>query len=240
MQSGAGTTVPRRFSLQAIVQVAIIVAGGSGKRMGAPVPKQFLLLGGKPVLCRTIEAFRRFDGAMQLVVVLPTEQIEPWRELCSKHGFTPAHTVVPGGPERFHSVREGLRQVRHDGLVAVHDGVRPLVSTELIGRCFEAGATHGGAIPVVPVPASVREVEGLRSRAVDRSKLRMVQTPQCFALPLLRKAFELPYDPAFTDEATLVERTGASVHLVEGEEANIKITTSVDMVVAEALLSIPE
>lgn len=214
---------------------AIIVAGGSGKRMGAAVPKQFLLLGGKPVLCRTIEAFWRFDGGMQLVVVLPSEQIEPWRELCSKHGFTLAHTVVPGGTERFHSVHEGLRHVRHDGLVAVHDGVRPLVSTELIGRCFSAGATHGAAIPVVPLHASVREVEGLRSRAVDRSKLRMVQTPQCFRAPLLRKAFELPYEPAFTDEATLVERTGAEVYLVQGDERNIKVTTPIDLRVAEAL-----
>lgn len=216
---------------------AIIVAGGSGKRMGTAVPKQFLMLGGRPVLCRTIEAFRRWDAGMHLVVVLPAEQIKPWQELCSKYGFALAHTVVPGGPERFHSVREGLREVRHNGLVAVHDGVRPLVSAALIQRCFAQAERHGAAIPVVPVHASVREVEGPRSQAVDRSKLRMVQTPQCFAVPLLRKAFELPFDPAFTDEATLVEHTGAAIALVDGEEANIKITAPVDLRVAEALMT---
>lgn len=219
---------------------AIIVAGGSGRRMGAPVPKQFLLLGGKPVLCRTIGAFHRFDPAMQLIVVLPENGIEQWRALCAEHGIRIPHAVVAGGAERFHSVRAGLKEVRHDGLVAVHDGVRPLVSTGLIGRCFAAAERHAAAIPVLPVNSSVREVRDEGSRAIDRAALRMVQTPQCFRVPLLRKAFELPYDPAFTDEATLVERTGASVHLVEGEEANIKITTSVDMVVAETLLSIPE
>lgn len=217
----------------------IIVAGGSGKRMGAAVPKQFLPLAGMPLLCRTIEAFHRFDRSLQLIVVLPHEQVGAWRELCSKHEFAVAHTVVPGGAERFHSVREGLKHVAHDGLVAVHDGVRPLVSVELIARCFTAAEEHGAAIPVVPVHASVREVEGLRSHAVDRSMLRIVQTPQCFSVTLLRKAFELPYGPAFTDEATLVEHTGAEVHLVEGEDRNIKITTPVDLAVAEALLNIP-
>ena len=214
----------------------IIVAGGSGKRMASLVPKQFLMLRGKPVLCHTIEAFYRFDAHMQLIVVLPKEQMDAWAALCGKHGFTIEHTVVAGGAERFHSVGEGLKAVKHTGLVAVHDGVRPLVSVELIARCFAAAEEHGAAIPVVPVSSSVRELEDGGSHALDRSRLRTVQTPQCFRVDLLRKAFELPYDPVFTDEATLVERMGLAMHLVDGEELNIKVTTPVDLRVAEVVL----
>ena len=213
----------------------IIVAGGNGKRMGTAVPKQFLLLCGKPLLCRSIEPFRRFDPAMQLIVVIPQEQIEAWQALCVVHGFHLPHTVVPGGEERFHSVREGLKLVRHDGIVAVHDGVRPLVSAALVERCFAAAEEHGAAIPVLPLNSSIREMEGSSSRAVDRSKLRLVQTPQCFRVPLLREAFGQPYDQAFTDEATLVERTGAPVHILTGEDRNIKVTVPMDLQVAEAL-----
>jgi len=215
---------------------AIIVAGGVGKRMSSPVPKQFLLLRGKPVLCHSIAAFHRFDPAMQLIIVLPKEQIDVWRTLCIGHHFPMEHTVVAGGAERFHSVHEGLKEVKHDGLVAVHDGVRPLVSVELIARCFTAAEAYGAAIPVVSVGSSMRQISGDSSHALDRSSLRIVQTPQCFSVPLLRKAFELPYDPAFTDEATLVERNGTPVHLVEGEERNIKVTTPMDLRLADALL----
>ena len=214
----------------------IIVAGGSGKRMGSAVPKQFLLLEEKPVLCHTIEAFYRFDPDMQLIVVLPIEQMDAWAALCSEHSFAIGHTVVAGGAERFHSVGEGLKAVKHEGLVAVHDGVRPLVSVELIARCFAAAEEHGAAIPIVPVSSSVRELVDGGSHAVDRSRLRIVQTPQCFRVELLRKAFELPYDPAFTDEATLVERMDLAVHLVDGEERNIKVTTPLDLQLAEMVL----
>ena len=213
----------------------IIVAGGNGRRMGGARPKQFLLLAGKPLLCHAIAAFHRFDPAMEIIAVLPREQIQAWAALCQEHGFNLAHKVVAGGAERFHSVREGLMAVQHDGLVAVHDGVRPLVSVELIERCFAAAGTQGAAIPAIPVSSSVREVRKAGSRAVDRSALRLVQTPQCFRVPLLRKAFELPYEPAFTDEATLVERTGVALHLVPGEERNLKVTTPTDLRVAEAL-----
>ena len=211
----------------------IIVAGGSGKRMGSSVPKQFLLLKGKPLLCWTIDAFRAYDAAMPIIVVLPEAQVPIWKSLCVGHGFHTEHHVAAGGEERFHSVRNGLAAVTHAGLVAVHDGVRPLVSKELIARCFEAAEAQGSGIPVVPINSSVREVSGGSSRAIDRSTLRAVQTPQCFRTELLRKAFELPYDPAFTDEATLVERLGSAVHLVDGEEANIKVTTPMDLKVVE-------
>jgi 2-C-methyl-D-erythritol 4-phosphate cytidylyltransferase len=218
----------------------IIVAGGSGKRMGAAIPKQFLLLKGRPLLMWTLEAFNRFDPAMQLVVVLPKDHHGTWQELCDEHGFALAHTLVSGGAERFHSTFEGLKAVTHEGLVAVHDGVRPLVSAALIARCFAAAEEHGAAIPVVPISPSVRELTEEGSQAMDRSRLRAVQTPQCFRVPLLRRAFELPYDPAFTDEATLVERLGVDVHLIEGEEHNIKVTTPFDLQVAEVVMGAQE
>jgi 2-C-methyl-D-erythritol 4-phosphate cytidylyltransferase len=225
-------------------RTTIIVAGGSGKRMGATVPKQFLLLKGRPLLCWTIEAFHRFDPAMSMVLVLPEDQLPVWGALCINFHFDVLHQVVAGGAERFHSVRNGLACVAHDGLVAVHDGVRPLLSADLIARCFAAAEAHGAAIPVLPISSSVRELTTedstsaplSASKAIDRSRLRAVQTPQCFRAPLLRRAFELPYDPAFTDEATLVERLGVAVHLVEGEEHNIKLTTPFDLKVAEAVL----
>lgn len=218
-------------------RTAILVAGGSGTRMGGPIPKQFMLLKGRPLLCWTIEAFHRYDPAMPIIAVLPAVQISVWRTLCIGHHFQVDHVVVAGGTERFHSVQNGLASVMHDGLVAVHDGVRPLVSTELIDRCFRAAEGHGATIPVVPIASSVREVDGDTSRSVDRSRLRAVQTPQCFRADLLRKAFEQPYEPAFTDEATLVERMGAKVHLVDGEEHNIKVTTPFDLRLAELHLS---
>lgn len=217
-------------------RTTIIVAGGIGTRMGGPIPKQFLLLKGKPLLCWTIEAFRAYDAAMPIVLVLPEQQLTVWRTLCIGHHFHVEHTVVAGGEERFHSVENGLAQVSHDGLVAVHDGVRPLVSTELIGRCFDAAEEHGAAIPVVPISSSVRELTAEGSRALDRSQLRAVQTPQCFRAELLREAFDQPYDPAFTDEATLVQRTGAYVHLVNGDDRNIKVTTPLDLQVVTAFL----
>lgn len=215
----------------------IIVAGGSGKRMGSAIPKQFMLVKGKPLLCWTIEAFHAFDPAMPIIVVLPEAQITIWKALCIGCGFLIEHQVVAGGEERFHSTRNGLAALTGDGVVAVHDGVRPLVSKELIARCFATAEAHGTAIPVVPVTSSIRQVQGDGSKAMDRSALRAVQTPQCFRIGLLRQAFEAPYDAAFTDEATLVERAGTMIHLVPGEENNVKVTTPLDLRIVSALLS---
>ena len=217
-------------------RTAIIVAGGSGKRLGGPVPKQFQTIKGRPLLMWTIEAFHRYDASMPIIVVLPEAHFDIWKALCMGHRFFLEHQVVAGGEQRFHSVKAGLGKVKGDGLVAVHDGVRPLVSKELITRCFAAAHEHGAAVPVVPVVPSIRETTPEGSRALDRSKLLAVQTPQCFHADLLRKAFALPYDPAFTDEATLVERLGLKVSLVEGEERNIKVTTPSDLRVAELLI----
>ena len=214
----------------------IIVAGGSGKRLGGPVPKQFRTVKGRPLLMWTIEAFHRFDPEMALIVVLPQEHFDIWKALCMGHRFFIEHQVVAGGEQRWHSVKEGLAKVEGDGLVAVHDGVRPLVSAELIARCFDAADKQAAAIPVVPVVPSIRETTADGSRALDRSKLLAVQTPQCFHADLLRKAFGQPYDLTFTDEATLVERLGVKVALVEGEENNIKVTNAMDLLVLEKLL----
>lgn len=215
---------------------AILVAGGSGKRLGGPVPKQFQTVKGRPLLMWTIEAFHRFDPGMDLIVVLPKEHFDIWKALCMGHRFFITHEVVAGGEQRWHSVKAGLEKVEGDGLVAVHDGVRPLVSSDLIARCFDAADKSAAAIPVVPVVPSIREATAEGSRALDRSKLLAVQTPQCFHTDLLRKAFEQPYDPAFTDEATLVERLGVKVALVEGEENNMKVTNAMDMRVVEVLM----
>lgn len=214
----------------------IIVAGGSGKRMGATVPKQFLLLKGEPLLFHTLRAFHAFDPAMHLVLVLPQDHHATWDDLCAEYDFEVPHELVAGGAERFHSTQAGLAAVKHDGLVAIHDGVRPLLSSALIARCFAAAEEHGAAVPVVPISSSVRELTDEGSQPLDRSRLRAVQTPQCFRVPLLRRAFELPYDPAFTDEATLAERLGVDVHLVEGEDLNIKVTTPFDLQVVEGVL----
>lgn len=214
----------------------IIVAGGIGKRLGGPVPKQFQTVKGRPLLMWTIEAFHRFDPAMAIIVVLPPTHFDIWKALCMGHRFFVHHDVVAGGEQRWHSVKAGLDKVEDDGLVAVHDGVRPLVSQELIARCFDAADRQAAAIPVVPVVPSIRETTAEGSRALDRSKLLAVQTPQCFHADLLRAAFEQPYDPAFTDEATLVERLGVRVALVEGEDGNIKVTTPMDLRLVELVL----
>lgn len=205
--------------------------------MGAEVPKQFLLLKGKPLLYHTLKAFHSFDPLLQIILVLPSDHHEMWRQLCEEHDLYLPHQIVNGGEERWHSVKAGLQQIEgKGGVVAVHDGVRPLISVDLISRCFEHAERTGSAIPVVQISSSVRMITAGGNEAIDRTKLRSVQTPQCFQIDLLRAAFELPYDPAFTDEATMIERLGRKVELIPGEERNIKITTPFDLKVAEALM----
>lgn len=215
----------------------LIVAGGRGTRMGGPQPKQFLELAGRPVLMHTLEAFDRWDASARLIVVLPEDQIETWKRLCEAHAFDRAHRVVAGGETRFHSVRNGLDVVASDGLIAVHDGVRPLVAPSIIAACFAAAADGGAAVPVVPVVESVREVDADGgSRPVDRARLRVVQTPQVFRADVLRAAYRLPYDPRFTDDASVVEASGMAVRLVPGNRENIKLTTPMDLLLAEQLM----
>lgn len=217
---------------------AILVAGGKGLRMGGDVPKQFVPIGGKPVLMRTIEAFRKADPHVRLILVLPASQQGFWAELCREYGFDSPHRVAEGGETRFHSVQNGLALVpdEADGIVAVHDGARPFVSPETIMRCFDAAYTMGAVVPVTPVAETLRQVlpEG-DSFTVDRADFRLVQTPQTFRIALLKEAYRQPYRPQFTDDASVVEELGHNVALVDGDPANIKLTTPADLAYASYL-----
>ena len=219
-------------------RTVIIVAGGKGLRMGSDLPKQFIPLHGKPVLMHTIDAFYKWDPTFCLLLVIPEEHASYWKMLCKELDFTVPHRVVFGGETRFRSVRNGLRKVEGDGLVAVHDGVRPFVSAKVLSSCFKAAETFGAAIPVIPMIESVREVNGIESRSFDRNRLCIVQTPQVFKAAILRKAYEQPYDDRFTDDASLVEASGHAIHLVDGNRENIKITTLMDLKYAEFQLTI--
>jgi 2-C-methyl-D-erythritol 4-phosphate cytidylyltransferase len=214
----------------------IIVAGGSGKRMGTEIPKQFLNLNGEPVLMHTIRVFHRYDPACRLIVVLPDSQQEYWAALCAVHHFALPHKVVSGGETRFHSVGNGLAEVTNRGIVFIHDGVRPLVSNSTVSRCYETALKSGNAIPVLPVNESLRKLEGDRNTTVDRSLFFSVQTPQTFQSEQILGAFRQDYDPAFTDDASVVEKAGYPVQLVAGNRENIKITTPEDLIVAEAFI----
>lgn len=217
---------------------AIIVAGGKGLRMGTDIPKQFLPIGGKPVLMRTLEAFYAYDNALEIVLVLPVSQQAYWDELCQTYSFSVPHTVADGGETRFHSVKNGLCRIAsgEDALVAVHDGVRPFVAQRVIAECFEQVAEKGAVIPVVGVVETVRQVSETGSRTVNRDAYKLVQTPQVFRLALLKEAYAQAYTPGFTDDASVVEALGKEVFLVEGNRENIKITTPFDIKVANALL----
>ena len=217
-------------------KIAIIVAGGKGERMQADIPKQFIELQGKPVLMHTLEVFRRYDASVQLILVLPSVQFGFWNELCRKHNFTLTHQVVAGGQTRFQSVKNGLEAVKAPALVAVHDGVRPLVSVETIARCFDEAAKLDAVIPVVDSVDSIRQLTENGSQSVDRTVYKLVQTPQIFNSEILKKAYEQDFSPLFTDDASVAEAIGVKIHLVEGNRENIKITTEFDLRIAEILI----
>jgi len=215
---------------------ALILAGGKGLRMGADLPKQFLLLAGKPVLMHTLEAFHKADPQIELILVLPLEHQDYWSELCTKFDFTLKHRIASGGAVRFDSVRNGLALIQQEGLIAVHDGVRPLVRPSLINRCFSKALEKGAVIPVFELTESIRRIEGDRSYAEDRSHFCSVQTPQTFQSELLKKAYQQPFRALFTDDASVVEAAGYKIALLEGHRENIKITTPQDLLLAEQLL----
>ncbi|MBR3726284.1 MAG: 2-C-methyl-D-erythritol 4-phosphate cytidylyltransferase [Prevotella sp.] len=214
----------------------IIVAGGKGLRMGGDVPKQFLLLGDRPVLMHTLQRFADDCKDLQIILVLPQEQIEYWSDLGEKYHFGVEHWIVAGGETRFHSVQSGLAQIPDDaeGVVAVHDGVRPLVSREVIGKCFEEARRKKAVVPVVPVVESLRHVS---DGAVPRADYRLVQTPQTFDIQLLKQAYRLPFSKDFTDDASVVEAFGHPITMVEGNRENIKLTTPFDLKIAEAIIN---
>lgn len=224
------------MNIPTMKKFVIIVAGGSGSRMGTEIPKQFLELCGKPVLMHTIQVFHDFDPESKIILVLPEDQQQFWKGLCLKHSFPLVHQIVSGGKTRFHSVKNGLSQISEEGIVFIHDGVRPLVSKETLNRCFETARKCGNAIPVLPVNESLRKQEGDQNISVDRSKYFSVQTPQTFRSEQILEAFKHDFDPAFTDDASVAEKAGFSIQMVEGNRENIKITTPTDLIIAEAFL----
>jgi 2-C-methyl-D-erythritol 4-phosphate cytidylyltransferase len=212
----------------------IITAGGIGKRMGSATPKQFLLLGGKPVLMYSIERFA-FLNDSQLLVTLPSDWWTYWQELCQKHNFTIPHVLVEGGVERYDSIKNALTRATGD-IIAVHDGVRPLVSETMIENCLSLAYKNGTAVPVLPLKESIRKGTLEESTSQNRSDFYTVQTPQCFQRDVLLKAYQLPFSSDITDDASLVEKAGFPIFLTLGNEENIKITTPMDLKMGEVLV----
>ncbi|XOV66489.1 MAG: 2-C-methyl-D-erythritol 4-phosphate cytidylyltransferase [Fluviicola sp.] len=213
----------------------IITAGGTGKRMGSEIPKQFMEVAGKPLLFHTISLFHQFNKSTQILVTLPESWLDYWDELINTYQFDVPHEVIAGGQERFHSIKNALQHC-NEPIVMVHDGVRPLVSMETLKRCIEALETFNAVVPVVPVKESLRKVSGRKSEAVIRKEYRNVQTPQCFEKSVLEKAYAQEYHDGITDDASLVEQYGEFIHLVDGNDENIKITTPMDLILADVLL----
>lgn len=218
----------------------IIVAGGKGLRMGNDIPKQFLPVAGKPILMHTIERFHQYDGSLKIILVLPETQQTYWNELCKKYNFDIDHTVVNGGDTRFQSSKNGLAVIPdgEDGVVGIHDGVRPFVAKEVIAECYETAREEYAAIPVCAVTDTLRYIDKRGGgKNVLRDDYRIVQTPQAFDISLAKQAFSQGYKENFTDDASVVESLGCQVAMVEGNRENIKITTPFDLKVAEAILS---
>jgi 2-C-methyl-D-erythritol 4-phosphate cytidylyltransferase len=214
---------------------AIIVAGGSGQRMGTAIPKQFLLLQGKPLLCFSIEAFIKAFDDIQVVLVLPEAHISTGEEIISKYQYKNIR-LTAGGETRFHSVSNGLKSVADSSIIFVHDGVRCMVTNDLIHRCYEQALEKGCAIPAVAATDSIRIDDGSSNRIIDRNKIRIIQTPQTFRSEILLPAYDQEYDPCFTDEASVVESFGKEVFLIDGEYDNLKVTRPIDIVLAEKIL----
>lgn len=219
------------------MKYAIVVAGGKGLRMGGDVPKQFQLLHGRPILMRTLERLHASDADLNLILVLPLEQQAYWKQLCETYHFELGYQLANGGETRFHSVKNGLSLVPDDaeGVVAVHDGVRPFVSTQVVRECLEQASICGAVIPVIGVVETIRHLTASGSETKARDEYRLVQTPQVFDIQLLKKAYLQPYTTFFTDDASVVESLGVQVTLVEGNRENIKITTPYDAKIGEVL-----
>lgn len=218
-------------------EYALIVAGGKGTRIKSKVPKQFLDVGGIPVLMRTINAFYAYSPSIRVVVVLPEDDFTLWHELCKLHNYDKPVILQAGGETRFQSVKKGLERIEDAGLVAIHDGVRPLISKDIIAASFRLAAVHGSAVAAVRLKESIRMTDQDTTKAIDRSKFRLIQTPQTFNIHLIKQAYRIKEDPALTDDASVAEQAGHAISLFEGSYENIKITTAEDLVIAEALLA---
>ncbi len=217
-------------------EYVLIVAGGKGTRIKSALPKQFIELNGKPILLHTLEAFYRYSEKIKVVLVLPEDDFGIWRSICEKFEFTRPLHLQKGGDSRFQSVRNGLSLLEGEGLVAIHDGVRPLVSADIIGASFRLAAVHQSAVAAVRLKESIRMTDQDNTKAMDRSKFRLIQTPQTFDLQLIKKAYEIKEDASLTDDASVAERAGHVISLFEGSYENIKITTPEDLIVAKALM----
>lgn len=220
-----------------ISEYALIVAGGKGTRIKSKVAKQFLELRGLPILMHTIQAFRRYSEKVKIILVLPEDDFGIWTDLCTKHDFRVPVILQKGGETRFQSVKNGLNRIDEDGLVAIHDGVRPLASEDIIGASYRLAAVHGSAVAAVRLKESIRITDQDNTKAVDRSRYRLIQTPQTFRVSLIKKAYEMKEDASLTDDASVAERSGHVISLFEGSYENIKITTPEDLIVADALMA---
>ncbi len=230
-----------------LVEYALIVAGGKGTRMKSSMPKQFIELNGTPILIHTLKAFCRYSDSIVIVLVLPEEDFETWNALAATHHFSKPVILQKGGDSRFQSVRNGLNALTGEGLVAIHDGARPLVSHDIISASFRLAAVHKSAVAAVPLKESIRMTDQAplpagslapwvgSTKAMDRSSFHLIQTPQTFDLQLIKKAYQIKEDPSLTDDASVAERSGIPISLFEGSYENIKITTPEDLVVAEVL-----
>lgn len=216
-------------------QYVIIVAGGSGSRMQSTLPKQFMLLAGKPILMHTIEAFHQYSATIKIILILPESHIETWQTLCETHQFQISIQIQAGGGNRFESVKKGLDLLENEGFVAIHDGVRPFINIDLINRAFLSAEINGNGVAAVALKESIRLSDGKKNKAVDRASYKIIQTPQVFQLPQIKRAYQNAANTAFTDDATVAENDGNEIFLVEGSYENIKVTTREDLYLAQAL-----
>ncbi|MFZ4739996.1 MAG: 2-C-methyl-D-erythritol 4-phosphate cytidylyltransferase [Bacteroidales bacterium] len=213
----------------------IIVAGGLGTRMNADIPKQFIEISGKPIVMHTIEKFYYFDHSITIVLVLPKQHILLWHKLVEKHNFNIPLQLANGGETRFDSVKNGLKIIKN-GIVAIHDAVRPFVSLETIKRAYETAISKGNAIPTIGINDSLRILDNYGNKPLDRNLIKIIQTPQCFEITLIKKAYDQPFDSSFTDDASVLEKIGEEINLIEGNQENIKITHPTDLMIANTLL----
>jgi len=218
----------------------IIVGGGTGNRIGAKIPKQFLFLKEKPILMHTIKRFFEYDNNIEMILILPADYIKYWENLCLKFEFSLPHKIANGGITRFHSVKNGLDMIITEGLTAVHDAVRPFVSVKTIENCFNMAAEKTSAVPVIELTESLRVISEDKNSSCDRQSYRLVQTPQVFDTFLLKKAYEQPFNERFTDDASVVENFGENISLVNGNIENIKITTPFDLIIGETIMDYAE
>jgi 2-C-methyl-D-erythritol 4-phosphate cytidylyltransferase len=214
----------------------IIVAGGKGIRMKSKLSKQFILIDGKPILLYSIQKFFKAIPGIEIIVALPKKEIKFWKKLCQKHSLNISHEIVLGGKTRFHSVKNALKKVSKKGIIAVHDGVRPLTSIQLINRCFSEAGQYDNAVPCIPIDESIRKNKASENKIIDRNSIVIIQTPQCFNTEVLKRAYKMNYKDKFTDDASVVEESGGSIHLIRGEKGNIKITSKDDLLIAGAIL----